>query len=131
METTLSGQLSPETPTPEWNHSTRVAFRFCFIYFSLYSLSAQIITSFVPVPNFDIPDPSSFWPIRPMVFWTAAHIFGVSKPLVFTGSGSGDKTFDWVLLFCMLAVSLLAAGIWSGLDRKRPNYVTLHKCFRL
>jgi len=131
MNTTLTDQVHPETQASEWKLATRLAFRFCFIYFGLYCLCTQIITSFVPVPNFDIPDPSSFWPIRPVVFWTAAHIFGVSKPLVFTASGSGDKTFDWVLLFCMLVLSLVAAGIWSGLDRKRANYVALHKWFRL
>ena len=131
MKTTLTDQVHPETRPAEWSLPSRAAFRFCFVYFGLYCLSTQIITSFVPVPNFDIPDPSTLWPIRPMVFWTAHHIFGVSKPLVFTESGSGDKTFDWVLLFCMLVFSLVAAGIWSGLDRKRPNYVTLHKWFRL
>ena len=131
MDATLPEQLSPETPAPEWHIATRVVFRFCFVYFSLYSLSAQIITSFVPVPNFDVPDPSSFWPIRPMVFWTAAHIFRVQKPLVYTGSGSGDKVFDWVLLFCMLVVSVVATVIWSVLDRRRPHYITLHKWFRL
>src|SRR5215471_9358015 len=89
-----------EMPSTEWSLSTRVAFRFCFIYFGLYCLSTQIITSFFPVPNFDIPDPSTFWPVRPIVFWTAAHVFRISKPLVYTDSGSGDKTFDWVLLFC-------------------------------
>ena len=107
MKTTLPDQVQPATQASEWNLATRVAFRFCFVYFGLYCLSTQIITSFVPVPNFDIPDPSSLWPIRPIVFWTAAHIFGVSKPLVFTGSGSGDKTFDWVLLFCLLVFSLV------------------------
>ena len=55
----------------------------------------------------------------------------MSKPLVYTGSGSGDKTFDWVLLFCMLVFSIVAAAIWSAFDRKRANYITLHKWFRL
>ena len=131
MQTARTDEVQPETQTSEWRLATRVAFRFCFVFFGLYCLSTQVITSFVPVPNFDIPDPSAFWPIRPIVFWTAAHIFGVSKPLVYTESGSGDKTFDWVLLFCLLVVSLGALGLWSALDRRRPHYVTLHKWFRL
>lgn len=131
METVRTDEVQPETQTSEWRLATRVAFRFCFVYFGLYCLSTQVITSFVPVPNFDIPDPSAFWPIRPIVFWTAAHIFRVSKPLVYTESGSGDKTFDWVLVFCLLVVSLVAVALWSALDRRRPHYVTLHKWFRL
>jgi uncharacterized membrane protein YphA (DoxX/SURF4 family) len=136
METIVTEQLRPETirteaESSQWNLLTRVAFRFCFVYLSMYCLSTQIITSLIPVPNVDIPDLSTFWPIRPIVFWTAAHIFRVSKPLVYTDSGSGDKTFDWVLLFCMLVFSILATGVWSALDRKRPDYAALHKWFRL
>lgn len=134
MATTLSAphqETVPVVESSEWKLSTRVAFRFCFVYFGLYCLSTQIITSFFPVPNFDIPDPSTFWPIRPIVFWTAVHIFRVSKPLVYLGSGSGDKTFDWVLLFCTLVFSLLATAIWSALDRKRGDYATVHKWFRV
>jgi len=136
MEVTRTDPVQLEAVYPEirfsrWSLATRLAFRFCFVYFSVYCLSTQIITSFFPVPNFDIPDPSTLWPIRPIVLWTAAYVFRVSKPLVDTDSGSGDKTFDWVLLFCMLVFSLVATAIWSALDRKRPDYTTVHKWFRL
>lgn len=52
-------------------------------------------------------------------------------PLVYTGSGSGDKTFDWVLAFSVLSAAALGTGIWSALDRRRGNYITLHKWFYL
>jgi hypothetical protein len=35
------------------------------------------------------------------------------------------------LAFRLLVVTALATGIWSVLDRKRENYVALHKWFRL
>jgi uncharacterized membrane protein YphA (DoxX/SURF4 family) len=114
-----------------WTLPTRLAFRFCFVYFGAYSLSTQIITSFLPVPNFNIPDASAFWPIRPIVFWTAAHIFRVSQSLVYKDTGSGDKRFDWVLMFCILTFAIVVSAIWSALDRKRPNYSALYKWFRL
>lgn len=69
--------------------------------------------------------------MRQLVYWTAAHVFHVKTQLVNSGSGSGDKTWDWVLAFCLLVISLAATLIWSALDRNRPNYVTLHKWFRL
>jgi uncharacterized membrane protein YphA (DoxX/SURF4 family) len=50
---------------------------------------------------------------------------------VFTGSGSGDKTVDFVLTFCILIVSLLATLIWSLLDRRRITYPVLHRWFLL
>ncbi len=123
-----------ETPgelfTPQWSFVTRVAFRFCFIYFGLFCLSTQIFAGVLPLGNFEFPDPATLPPMRQIVTWTAVHIFGVTKPLVYL-SGSGDKTFDWVLVFCLLVVAMLATAAWSVLDGKRQNYTTLYKWFRL
>lgn len=124
-------QLQPEAQLQHWSLAGRVAFRFCFVYFGLFCIATQILGSLLPIPKLDIPDLSSFWPMRQITFWTAAHIFHAKLPLVYTDSGSGDKTFDWVLAFWLLVVSALATGIWSVLDRKRENYVTLHKWFRV
>jgi uncharacterized membrane protein YphA (DoxX/SURF4 family) len=118
------------TQTAHWSLATRVAFRFCFIYFGLYCILTQISTSLVPLTKVDIPDPSTILPTRQLVTWTAVHLFGVTKPLVYF-SGSGDKTFDWVLLFVMVVFTVPATAVWSMLDRRRENYVALHKWFRL
>ena len=83
------------------------------------------------IPKLNIPELSALWPLRPITFWTAAHIFRIKRDLVYTGSGSGDKTFDWVLAFCLLVISAAVTLLWSMLDRHRENYVTFHKWFRL
>ena len=121
----------PELQLRQWRPATRIAFRFCFVYFGLYCLLTQISTSLVPLPNVDVGDPSTFWPTRQIVMWTASHILRVTNPLVYTASGSGDKTFDWVLQFCLLVITVLATAAWSILDRRRENYATLYKWFRL
>jgi uncharacterized membrane protein YphA (DoxX/SURF4 family) len=69
--------------------------------------------------------------MRPIVLWTAVHIFRVAQPPAYADTGSGDRTFDWVLVFCLLVIAAIATAIWSVSDRKRQNYVTLHKWFRL
>jgi uncharacterized membrane protein YphA (DoxX/SURF4 family) len=94
-------------------------------------MSTQIFGGLFPIPKVDIPDPATLWPMRQMIFWAADHIFHARLPLVYAGSGSGDKTFDWVLAFCLLIFAALATGIWSVLDCKRENYVTSYKWFRL
>jgi uncharacterized membrane protein YphA (DoxX/SURF4 family) len=122
------GQTSAAQP---WSLATRIAFRFCFVFFGLYCLSTQIITSLIAIPTIDLPDPSSIPPWRPIITFTATRIFRHKDPLVFTGSGSGDKTVDLVLLFCLLVFSLLATAVWSILDRRRTSYSVLHKWFVL
>src|SRR5580704_6882018 len=128
---TQIAELQDEPDIPRWSLGLRVAFRFCFVYFGLYCLCTQIVGGLISIPKMEAIDPSGLWPIKQVTFWTAAHIFHAQLPLVYTGSGSGDKTFDWVLAFCLLVFAVLVTAIWSILDRKRENYVTLNKWFRL
>src|ERR1700722_11332433 len=125
--------MGTSAPALPWSFASRIAFRFCFVYLGLYCLTTQIVTSFFsPTQGSDIPDPSTLWPMRPLVFWTAAHIFGVKTTLAFdVNSGSGDSMFGWVLIFCLLIVAIAATGIWSVVDRNRREYSSLHKWFRL
>lgn len=122
---------SVSTPKEHWGLALRIAFRFCVTYFTLFSLSNQILGGLLLIPKLNIPDPSGFWPFRPITFWAARHIFRIQHDLVYKDSGSGDKTFDWVLAFCLLVISAAITALWSFLDRHRENYVTFHKWFRL
>ncbi len=112
MESTPNVVEAPVTP--RWSAATRIAFRFCFIYFGLYVLASE------QVP-----------PLKNLVTWTAAHIFHVTHPLVTTGSGSGDKTSNWVAAFCLVIIAGIGTAIWTWLDRRRANYITAHKWFHL
>src|SRR4051794_40877328 len=104
METmTLAEQSTTiaETQTPaqqtRWSLLARIAFRFVVVYFGLYCVLTQIINSVLLIPKFEVPDWASLPPIRPLVFWVGGHVFHQKIPLVYSGSGSGDKVFDWVL----------------------------------
>jgi hypothetical protein len=119
------------TQQVRWNAAVRVAFRFCFVYFGLYVLTTQMLGGLLVVPNWDVPPLEQLPPMRDVVTWTAVHVFRVTQPLVITGSGSGDKTFNWVAAFCLLVFSAAATAIWSILDRGRGAYVGSHKWFRL
>ncbi len=118
-------------PVVRWSLALRIAFRFCVAYFTLFCLSNQILGGLLLIPKVNIPELSAIWPLRQITFWTAAHVFHITRPLVYTGSGSGDKTFDWVLAFCLLVIAAVIACLWSILDRRRENYVTFYKWFRL
>src|SRR6478752_5461875 len=117
----------PELTIPNWSPALRIAFRFWLIYLGLYCLATQIITV-----GTDFPDPATLSPLRPMIFWTAAHIFHVNAPLSFGGnSGGADCMFGWVTAFCLLVIATAATVVWSLLDRSRENYAGLHKWFWL
>jgi hypothetical protein len=132
METMTMIEAAPAQVAEErWSLPARIAFRFCVVYFALYCFLTQVINSVFPVPKVEVPDWASLWPVRPVVFWVGAHVFGLKTPLVYSGSGSGDKQFDWVLVFCIFVTAVLAAAVWSVLDRRRESYPRLHKWFRV
>ncbi len=114
-----------------WSLAARIAFRFSVVYFGLYCIGTQIINSVFPIPKVETPDWTTLWPVRPLVFWVAEHVFRLKTPLVYSGSGSGDKQFDWVLVFSIFVTALIATAIWSILDRRRQSYPTLRKWFWL
>ncbi|MBD5605850.1 MAG: DoxX family protein [Candidatus Eremiobacteraeota bacterium] len=110
-----------------WTPLQRVAFRFAFVYFGTFCLTTQILGALVPI---DMPELYTLWPIRQIVFAVAARTFGLHLPLVYDGSGSGDKVFDWVFLFVSLVFAGLATIVWSLLDRKRASYGAIYRGFR-
>jgi uncharacterized membrane protein YphA (DoxX/SURF4 family) len=124
-------QSESPAPVERWALALRIAFRFCVAYFTLFSLSNQILGGLLVVPKLNIPELSSLWPLKHITFWTATRVFRIKHELVYTGSGSGDKTFDWVLAFSLLVIAAAITLVWSILDRRRPNYVAFHKWFRL
>ncbi|MFL6311053.1 MAG: DoxX family protein [Terriglobales bacterium] len=136
LQTIPQPQTKPiQSAIPRWNLALRIAFRFSMVYLGLYCLASEILPGLFIVsggPTAALPDPATLWPLRPVIFWTGAHIFHVNTPLSFGGnSGSGDGMFGWVTVFCLLVIATVATVVWSLLDRSRENYAGLHKWFWL
>jgi hypothetical protein len=124
--------LQTEVAPPRWNLAPRIAFRFCVLYFGLYCLSNQILTSLLPIPKINIPDPSTFPPLSTLILFAAKHVFHLTiTPMFLADTGSGDRPADWVLVFCTLVFALAGTAVWSLLDHKRTSYGALHKWFWL
>jgi uncharacterized membrane protein YphA (DoxX/SURF4 family) len=115
-----------------WRFPTRIAFRFIFCYLALYCLyifagelqffqylaSGRLTDSFI--------DP--FW--HHVVPWVGKHLLHLSTDITIFSNGSGDTTYDYVLILCELFLAGVATVVWSLLDRKRPNYRVLHEWLR-
>jgi hypothetical protein len=125
-----SDPIQPQPNIRRWSPALRISFRFWLVYLGLYCLSTQIIGNLFTA--FGRSDLATLWPLRPVISWTAAHIFHVNAPLSFGGnSGGADCMFGWVTAFCLLMIATAATVVWSLLDRSRENYAELHKWFRL
>ena len=126
-------QLQRDTPVsspeiaPHWSLPTRIAFRFFFCYFLLYVYPRSVgsLGAFVEDNN----------PVRGMwhaiVPWVGTHILHLTGDLTEVANGSGDQLYDWVLVFCIFCAAVIAAAIWSVLDRKRTQYQTLYQWLRI
>jgi len=124
--------IQPQRNIRRWSPALRISFRFSLVYLGLYCLATQIIGNLFTA--FGRSDLATLWPLRPVIFWTAAHIFHVNAPLsdFFAGnSGTSDDMFGWIMTFCLLVIATAATIVWSLLDRSRENYAELHKWFRL
>ncbi|MEV3965799.1 DoxX family protein [Nocardia sp. NPDC050193] len=128
---TTAGTIATERPEPvrraEWKPLTRIAFRFCLLYFGLFCLlTPPIVFDLTGLLGRKLGYDAQFWHIRklqPVLNWVGRELFGINVQLYPTGVG--DQTIFWVLLFCILVVAVAGSTVWSVLDRHRGHYRTL------
>jgi hypothetical protein len=114
---------------PRWNLATRIAFRFTFLYCSLYVVTTQMLGGLLPFEW--LPNVESASLLRRAITWVGVHVFRLGAPPSFQVSGSGDKMVDYLLVATLLIAAAAATVVWSLVDRKRPNYRALNKWFRV
>lgn len=111
----------PASPAVAWGPVQRFGFRFLFTYLVLYLLPFPL-TLFSKLGELR----RSFYGVwSPLVLWVGEHLFHVQIKV--RPNGSGDTTFNWVLVFCILVLSILSALVWTLLDRRRLNYTRLYE----
>jgi uncharacterized membrane protein YphA (DoxX/SURF4 family) len=131
--TTTSEPRPVPRPQPRWHWLTRLAFRFCVLYFGLYIVLTQMLTSllFAATNDNGAFEVDNTHAVQTAVAWVAAHVFHIAKPLVLFETGSGDRVYDWVEVACMLALALFGTLVWTVADRKRAAYPKLLAWSRL
>lgn len=58
--------------------------------------------------------------------WTQVHVFGLPAPLPFAFTGSADSMARLAMHFNVIALAILAAGVWTLVDRRRTEYSARH-----
>jgi uncharacterized membrane protein YphA (DoxX/SURF4 family) len=119
-----------------WKLYQKVVFRFFSCFFILYvfpfpidnvpfgkeinKISEKILAWYDSVLDYV----TVFWHwLIPIVGKEVIHL---KTPITTFSNGSGDTTYDFVLLFTMLLFSLIICIAWSILDRKRKSYNTAY-----
>ena len=124
MLTTEPGVSDVTVPAPAWSQTTRIAFRFCVVYFSLTILFTQLFSAV-----FHLPSPAFVTGVPDLFAFVGEHIFGVG-PITVQLSGSGDKLIDWVQAGTLLLVALFSTVVWSLVSR-RDSHPRANRWFRL
>ncbi len=111
---------------PAWGPVQRALFRFLFSYLVLYNFPFPL--SVIPVYG-DVLKQSYVEIWKVVAPWVGEHIFGIE--VRYRLSGSGDTTYNYVLIFCYLILALAATAVWTLLDSRRANYARLHEWLRV
>jgi hypothetical protein len=113
---------------PVWSPAKRLLFRFGFSYLLLYLLSAYLgLLGYIPYGGMLVGGYMSFW--RTVVPWVGKHLFKLD--ITVFPNGSGDTTYNYLEIFCFALFAVVAALIWTLLDRRRANYARLYEWLRV
>lgn len=112
---------SLETTTEQWGAIEKIVFRFIFITFLLFIFLVNNGT--FPLLNFlnSIVD-EHLHVIIPLL---AKNYLQLGYDVAVVHSGSGDTTYDYLLLLLIISLAVPATLLWTAIDWKRANYKTL------
>ena len=114
METTLTHE--------SWTSVQKIAFRFAFLAIGLFIL----IENNGAYPFYDVIMAYPGELLHIFIPWVGKNILHLSYDITVFTNGSGDTTYDYVILFVILCLSVTGTIIWSLLDRNRNNYSKLY-----
>lgn len=112
-----------------WTLGQRIAFRFLFSYFVLYSFSGTPLIAGLPFAAPLIGKYFELWQV--VAIWLEKHVLHLGFEIGLEAPGINNTAFGWILMLGSLAVAAVVTLIWSVLDRRRPHYERLHQWFRL
>ncbi len=117
----------PQAVVERWSLARRIAFRFVFVYLIVYMFPSPVDQ----LPGLEwLTEPyEHLWQL--IVPWVGKHVLGLSQDIPGAMTGSGDKTFNYVQVFCYLGLSVLATAVWSVADRRREQYGKLDNGLRI
>ena len=106
---------------PNWSPTKKIAFRFVFIFFTLFIL----INNNATFPFWDVIFSYPTELLHTFIPWIGKNILALPYEITAFPDGSGDTTYDYVVLFTEAVVAALGTAVWSIADKKRAHYMVL------
>jgi uncharacterized membrane protein YphA (DoxX/SURF4 family) len=105
-----------------WSPARKLGFRFFCLFFFLYILFN---------PNGVLPYYGALTylytqPLHWLIPWIGEHILHLPDKITIFTNGSGDTTYDYVILLFLTVIAVLGCMVWTVLDRHRKNYDQLY-----
>lgn len=104
-----------------WHVGTKVIFRFGFIYFLLFIFPFPV--GWIPFTELLKVLYYRAWLVP--VNWVGTNILSIPYEITILPNGSGDTTFNYVLIFIFLMLAMAGTVIWTILDSNRIHYEKL------
>jgi hypothetical protein len=101
-----------------WSLSQKVLFRALFSYFPC-CCSPTTRGHFVPFAGKILDAYDHFWHV--VALWIASHFLHVATEIPYFGVEVDDTEAGWILFSCYVILAIVAALVWSVLDRKRSG----------
>jgi hypothetical protein len=108
--------------TLNWSSLEKTLFRFFFIYFALFILIQN--NGAYPFWGYVMEYPTGW--LHTLIPWVGKNILRLSYDITVFTNGSGDTTYDYVIVFSIFLVAVISTLGWSVLDRNRANYQNLY-----
>jgi len=105
-----------------WNIYKKISFRFFFLLLPLFIIlnnngAFTFIAGVLQLPNAVL---------HQFIPWFAKNIIHYNYDFSIYTNGSGDTSYDWLLLLFIFLISVIGCIVWSVLDRKRKSYNTAY-----
>ncbi|WP_121812908.1 hypothetical protein [Mucilaginibacter kameinonensis] len=101
-----------------WSAPQKIAFRFILQLFTLYII-------FNPngvLPYTEVIAEYYIKPFHTLIPWLAQHVLHLGQPITVFTNGSGDTTYDYLIILFIATVAAIGTLIWSIADRRSRNY---------
>ncbi|MCB0630953.1 MAG: hypothetical protein R2824_29240 [Saprospiraceae bacterium] len=100
---------------PDWSWIKKWLFRFIGTYLVLFIFPFPISY----IPGVDTAYESL---LNKLVNWVGHNVLHIQGDIASAMTGSGDRTYDYVLMLILFVLALLISMVWTVLDRRSAHY---------